>query len=379
MFLTACAVCAKALDNDNDEARYCGKCQTRFCGDTCESEHRARAQICDDTAEGGGAELIHINEKTTEAWEHALSSCAEEAAGKTCYICMEIVDDEGEGCVRGCACRGDSAGFAHLSCLAKQAHGILLARIPGNPGENLYEFAFEMVGAGFVGWHTCQICKSPHTDDIRAALGWTCFRLYMDRPEEDGVRCMAQTTLVNALIKPGTYQEALPITEALLATIRRAWPDNTNEIIQTSANLANVHLKCGRAEEAAAINKDVYEQTCAIRGPGSLFTATLGANYALNLVQVGRFADARAICRDIVQWAHRNPDNPHSFHVLKALARSIYEDPNASVEDLREAVRVFENVPAASSRVFGPAHPDTKKYEVILAKAKKALAEKSSA
>ena len=82
---------------------------------------------------------------------------------------------------------------------------------------------------------------------------------------------------------------------------------------------------------------------------------------------------------DIVQWAHRNPDNPHSFHVLKALARSIYEDPNASIEDLREAVRVFENVPAASSRVFGPAHPDTKKYEVILAKAKKALAEKSSA
>ena len=191
MFLTACAVCAKALDNDNDEARYCGKCQTRFCGDTCENEHRAQAQICDETAERGGAELIHINEKTTEAWEHAVSSCAEEAAGKTCYICMEIVDAEGEGCVRGCACRGDSAGFAHLSCLAQQAHGILMARIPGNPGENLYEFAFEMVGAGFVGWHMCQICKSPHTDDIRAALGWACFGLYMDRPEEDA----AQNTL----------------------------------------------------------------------------------------------------------------------------------------------------------------------------------------
>ena len=139
----------------------------------------------------------------------------------------------------------------------------------------------------------------------------------------------------NALIKPGTYQEALPII--------------------------------------------VYEQICAMHGPESVFAATLGGNYALNLVQVGRFADARAICRDIVQWAHRNPDSPHSFHVLKALARSIYEDPNASAEDLREAVRVFENVPATSSRVFGPAHPDTKKYENILAKAKKALAEKSSA
>ena len=49
------------------------------------------------------------------------------------------------------------------------------------------------------------------------------------------------------------------------------------------------------------------------------------------------------------------------------------------MEDLREAVEVFENIPATSSRVLGAAHPDTKNYEKALAKAKKALAEKSSA
>ena len=104
MFLTTCAVCAKALNND--EARECEKCGTRFCGETCENEHRAQGQICDDIAEDGGAELIHINQKGKKAWEHAVSSCAEEAAGKTCYICMEIVDAEGEGCVRGPARSG---------------------------------------------------------------------------------------------------------------------------------------------------------------------------------------------------------------------------------------------------------------------------------
>ena len=92
-----------------------------------------------------------------------------------------------------------------------------------------------------------------------------------------------------------------------------------------------------------------------------------------------RFADARAVGREIVQWAHRNPDSPHSFHIVKALMDSLYKDPNASVDDLREAVEVFENIPATSSRVLGTAHPDTKTYEKALAKAKKALAEKSSA
>ena len=105
----------------------------------------------------------------------------------------------------------------------------------------------------------------------------------------------------------------------------------------------------------------------------------MGSNYAQTLIQAERFADARAVGREIVQWAHRNPDSPHSFHIVKALMDSLYKDPNASVEDLREAVEVFETIPATASRVLGSAHPDTKTYEKALAKAKKALADKSSA
>ena len=165
--------------------------------------------------------------------------------------------------------------------------------------------------------------------------------------------------------------------EALLATVRRAWPDNTNEHIQTSANLANVYGECDKIEEAAALYKDLYEQMCALHGPESVYPATMGSNYAQTLIRVERFADARAVGREIVQWAHRNPDSPHSFHIVKALMDSLYKDPNASADDLREAVEVFENIPATSSRVLGSAHPDTKNYEKALAKARKALAEKN--
>jgi hypothetical protein len=40
----------------------------------------------------------------------------------SCYFCLEEGSDEqGKPLVRNCACRGDSAGFAHLSCIVAYA------------------------------------------------------------------------------------------------------------------------------------------------------------------------------------------------------------------------------------------------------------------
>ena len=42
--------------------------------------------------------------------------------GPSCWICLEEGPDEsGNDIVRNCACRGDSAGFVHLSCLIQYA------------------------------------------------------------------------------------------------------------------------------------------------------------------------------------------------------------------------------------------------------------------
>ena len=43
MSLTTCFVCAKALD---DRALNCESCETRYCDENCENEHRAHAQVC---------------------------------------------------------------------------------------------------------------------------------------------------------------------------------------------------------------------------------------------------------------------------------------------------------------------------------------------
>ena len=118
MFLTTCAVCAKALDDDIEAARRCEPCGTRYCSEECERE--GRDHDCDAIVRAGGAEAAYVSRTSADAVAEAIASCAEETAGKACYICLEVEDDEGHACVRGCACRGE-AGFAHLSCLARNA------------------------------------------------------------------------------------------------------------------------------------------------------------------------------------------------------------------------------------------------------------------
>ena len=59
-----------------------------------------------------------VEQKYEEAVADAVEECADDTAGQTCFICLDAAEDE--GLVRGCACRG-AAGFAHVSCSAKQA------------------------------------------------------------------------------------------------------------------------------------------------------------------------------------------------------------------------------------------------------------------
>ena len=77
MFLTACAVCAKALNND--EARECEKCGTRFCGETCENDHRAQAKICEATS----SRVLGSAHPDTKTYEKALAKAKKALAEKS--------------------------------------------------------------------------------------------------------------------------------------------------------------------------------------------------------------------------------------------------------------------------------------------------------
>ena len=65
--------------------------------------------------------------------------------GASCYICLdEGANEEGKPLVRDCSCCGDTAGFAHLSCIFEYA-------------EQKSEQAADsdLVGFSFTPWEKC--------------------------------------------------------------------------------------------------------------------------------------------------------------------------------------------------------------------------------
>ena len=70
-----------------------------------------------------------------------------------CWICLEGGDDEaGNPLVCDCSCRGDSAGFAHLSCLGKYAEQIC--------EQSTTRHAFDLP------WEICPNCKQRYQNDL---------------------------------------------------------------------------------------------------------------------------------------------------------------------------------------------------------------------
>jgi hypothetical protein len=84
---------------------------------------------------------------TLDAVEKAL------ADGAACYFCLDEGPDEtGKPVVRDCSCRGNDAGFAHLSCMIKYAE----------------QKSKSLVGKSNFGvpWHLCLSCKQPFKNQL---------------------------------------------------------------------------------------------------------------------------------------------------------------------------------------------------------------------
>jgi hypothetical protein len=79
-----------------------------------------------------------------------------------CYFCLDNVsDEEGNLPVRDCSCRGDSAGFAHLSCLAKYAEQKCKEGLKDDGDTGL---------AFCKPWNFCNTCKQPFQNQLAVDL-----------------------------------------------------------------------------------------------------------------------------------------------------------------------------------------------------------------
>ena len=118
-----------------------------------------------------------------------------------------------------------------------------------------------------------------------------------------------------------------------------------------------------------------------LEGEESIETLTSANNYAMSLKGLSRFDEARALLRKVMPVARcvRGKSDDLTLKMRWLYALALYEDPDATLEDVREAVETLESVEPLWKRVFGEAHPETPKLQKALANARKALAARAAA
>jgi len=365
MILTQCAVCATELGLSL--GKKCGRCSTRYCGPECQKQHWQEGghdKLCKKIKKTGGAEQYNANTKYSEAVAAAVEECADDTKGQTCYICTQPLHwKTKEGLVRGCSCRGTS-GFAHVSCLAEQAK-ILVAEAEEN------NLGLKAKNERWRQWYSCSLCEQKYHGVVRCALGWVCWKTYVGRGEGDALWRMAMNLLGLGLYEASRFEEAVAVRETEFSMERRL---NRSEksILVVQGNLAGTYHMLGRLEQASSMYRDVYAGMVRLYGEEQEETLRAAYNYALSLNALLHFKEAKSLLRKMTPVAQRvlGENIETTLRMKWTYAQSLYKDPDATLDDVREAVETLEDADRIARRVLGGAHPITARMEGTLQKAR---------
>ena len=82
-------------------------------------------------------------------------------------------------------------------------------------------------------------------------------------------------------------------------------------------------------------------------------------NLALSLGILQHFAEAKARLRKMIPVARRVLGETYetTLRMRSQYARVLYADPDATLDDIREAVTMLEETERAACHVLGPSHP----------------------
>ena len=372
--IKSCGACAAQLPDLG--AKQCSHCKTRYCGPECQVQHWKKGghdKLCKKIKKAGGAEQYYADRKCAEAVAVAVEKCADDTKGQTCYICLEALHPRtGEGLVRGCAC-GDregvdsgTTGIAHVSCLAEQAK-ILCAEAEEN---NLDD---KVKDARWRRWDTCSLCEQRYHGVVCCALGWACWKTYLGRPDGHWTRRTAMQQLGCGLAVAGHNEDALSVMEAHLSMQQRQGAPE-RDILCAQNNLANMYAIL-RQREAVHMFQKVYLRSLELYGASRKETIDTARNYINFHLNLRYWEGAKRLSHKWVPVAQRVLGE-HSEKTLRmrwVYARSLYEDPAATPDDLREAVTTLEDVTRIAQRVLGGAHPLVVHIDDHLRKARAAL------
>ena len=123
------------------------------------------------------------------------------------------------------------------------------------------------------------------------------------------------------------------------------------------------------------MRRDVYSGRLKLDGEEHEESLRAANNYAISLLSLRRFKEAKKWLRKSVPVARRvfGESNDLTLRMIQNYAAALCNDEGATLADVREAVATLEDVPRNARRVLGGAHPTTKGLEISMQMARAAL------
>ena len=254
-------------------------------------------------------------------------------ADATCYICL----DHDSKLMRGCACRGDSAGFVHLECLIELAE----RDEEGSTKGHSFNFNF------------CINCKQAFTGALRLQLARRFWRRHRDESVES--RRVESSEWLGDLLRRNDEEDAANLL---------------SDAVSNSSHLSGVCLELKmasriaeeRPEEALKLLEGVMSQAKQDRNTGLILLAQ--NKYMPEAMRLGRYEETAAMATESLESLKTScGDYPDALTIAwkhDALEMLGYACGMAGRFD--ESKRAFDELLASATRIFGYDHEDTRSF-----------------
>jgi len=182
------------------------------------------------------------------------------------------------------------------------------------------------------------------------------------------------TALGNGLYDASQHEEALTVDEARLSMLKRSGASE-KAVLDAQHNLATSYGELGQVEKALSMERDIYAGSVERLGEDHRDTLSAAGNYATSLIELGHFEEAKSLLRKTTPVARRvlGESVDLTLTIRWNYAQSLSKAPDATLDDLREAVDTFEATERTARRLLGDAHPITTGIEKSLGESRDAL------
>ena len=322
----------------DDATLRCSKCKIFYCSKTCQARNwKIHKHVCStDPADRPDRPFVPV-EMAIERTLAKLPTLANVPKGAFCYICLE----GGDGLMRGCACRGDSAGFVHLECLTK------LAETKDESDQHRDEARQALIDV----WTQCTHCKRGFT----GPRGMTMFRRFWRRyrsSEDMELRYYLVRELADII---GDHGELDAATQ-LLGEASKCAADDMGIILNTKRLRAMMLVKNGQSLDGLDLLKATLAQVKEHTADDPILVFKTMYDVCVVSHKLGRIQECLDTAMENVALA-KAEFGPEDGYTL--IARNMYAQACTQLGRVEEAKVIFDDVLATQTRVFGREHQQT--------------------